>query len=315
MAKASFENVNYALRPAKTVERKMLCECFRRLSPIASLDTYRYVGFGSTYFSDFSLIHRALGITDLVSIEREIGKMDRFELNRPYGSIELMFGESTELLPELDWQARTIMWLDYDGKLKDDVLADVATFCRECAAGSLLVVSVNAHPDRGTDDERLKALRQRVGAGKMPHNVDPKRLAGWDLAEVTRRIIAAEIEDTLSELNGARPPNAHLRYKQLFNFNYRDGARMLTTGGLVYDVGQESLVSSCGFEQLDFVRGDGREAYEIIVPNLTFREMRHIDAQLPSSPHKKVNAPIKSKDLAAYEAIYRYFPRFVEAEL
>ena len=84
----------------------MLCECFRRLSPIARVDTYRYVGFGSTYFSDFSLIHRALGITDLVSIERETDKRDRFELNRPYGSIELMFGESTELLPELDWRAQ-----------------------------------------------------------------------------------------------------------------------------------------------------------------------------------------------------------------
>ena len=314
MAMASFERVNYTLRPAKVVERKMLCECFRRLSPLARVDTYRYVGFGSTYFSDFSLIHRALGITDLISIERETGKRDRFELNRPYGSITLMFGESTELLPELDWQPRTIMWLDYDGKLNDGVLADVATFCRSCTAGSLLVVSVNAHADEGTDEQRLDALRRRVGTGNVPHDVDPKRLAGWDLAELSRRIITAEIAETLSELNGARPSNAHLRYKQLFNFNYRDGARMLTTGGLVYDVGQEGLVSYCGFEQLNFVKTGG-DAYEIVVPNLTFREMRHIDAQLPSNPDQDLDAPLEPEDLAAYEAIYRYFPRFVEAEL
>ena len=310
----SFEKVNYALRPAKAVERKMLCESFRRLSPIARVDTYRYVGFGSTYFSDFSLIHRALGITDLVSIERATDKKERFELNRPYRSIKLMFGESTELLPELDWRARMIMWLDYDGKLNADVLADVATFCRSCTPGSLLVVSVNAHPETCTDDQRLSNLKQRVGSNKVPHDVDPKRLAGWDLAALSRRIIASEITETLLDRNGGRPPNAGLRYKQLFNFNYRDGARMLTTGGLVYDVGQESLVRYCSFGQLDFVR-DGQEAYEIVVPNLTFREMRHIDAQLPPSPGHTVDAPVEPEDLDAYKAIYRYFPRFVEADL
>ena len=171
---ASFEKVNYALRPAKAVERKMLCECFRRLSQIARVDSYRYVGFGSTYFSDFTLIHRALGITDLVSIERETNKKERFELNRPYGSINLMFGESTELLPELDWQPRTIMWLDYDGKLNADVLADIGTFCRSCTAGSVLVVSVNVHPDEGTDEKRLSALKERIDPNKVPYDVDPK---------------------------------------------------------------------------------------------------------------------------------------------
>ena len=292
----------------------MLVECFRRLSPFARVDTYRYVGFGSTYFSDFSLVHRALGVSDLVSIERETDKQERFELNRPYASIDLMFGDSTELLPELDWRARTIMWLDYDGMLNAGVLSDVATFCRSCTAGSLLVVSVNANPGEGPDEKRLEALKERVGSEKVPHDLNPKRLAGWDLAHVGRRIIAAEIAKTLSSRNGGLPPNAGLRYKQLFNFNYRDSARMLTTGGLVYEVGQETIVSHCGFEQLDFVM-DGDQAYEIVVPNLTFREMRHIDAQLPSSPGSIVDAPVGEDDLAAYKAIYRYFPRFVEAEL
>ena len=310
----SFEKINYAVRAAKSVERKMLCECFRRLLPIAPLETYRYVGFGSPYFSDFSLVHRALGITNLVSIEKATTKEARFELNRPYGSIKLLFGESTERLPELDWEVRTILWLDYEDMLNSDGLADIGTFCRSCTPGSLLVVTVNAHPERGTDEQRLEALRDRVGAGKVPHDVDPKRLAGWDLAALSRRIIAAEIERTLVERNGARPAADHLRYKQLFNFNYKDGARMMTTGGLVYDVGQECLVRRyCGFEQLDFVR-EGAEAYEIVVPNLTFREMRHIDRQLPVGLGQAVVAPIKSKDIEAYRAIYRYFPRFVEAE-
>ena len=70
----------------------------------------------------------------------------------------------------------------------------------------------------------------------------------------------------------------------------------------------------CDFDQLDFVR-NGSEAYEIVVPNLTLREMRHIDAQLPANSTENVDAPVKADDLSAYIAIYRYFPRFVEAEL
>lgn len=314
MTMASFEKVNYALRPAKTVERKMLCECFHRLSPIARVDTYRYVGFGSTYFSDFSLIHRMLGITKLVSIERVKDQCARFELNRPYRAIDLIFGESTEVLPELDWRARTILWLDYDGKLNANVLADISTFCRSCAAGSLLVVTVNAHQDNCNDERRLANLKERIGSENVPHDVKPKQLAGWDLAELNRRIIASKVEETVSVRNGARSSDTKLCYKQLFNFNYRDGARMLTTGGLIYDASQEDQVRNCGFDQLDFVR-DGSEAYEIIVPNLTFREMRHIDAQLPPISGQEVEAPIGDEDLAAYMAIYRYFPRFVEAEL
>jgi len=40
---SSYRDINYALRPAKAVERKMLCEAFRRLYPFGNIDAYRYV--------------------------------------------------------------------------------------------------------------------------------------------------------------------------------------------------------------------------------------------------------------------------------
>ena len=52
------------------------------------------------------------------------------------------------------------------------------------------------------------------------------------------------------------------------------------------------------------------------MPNLTFREIRHNDAQLrPDTGQKEVDDPITAEDLDAYIAIYRYLPGFVEAEL
>ncbi|MCY3886071.1 MAG: hypothetical protein OXG24_14290 [Gammaproteobacteria bacterium] len=310
---ASFEKVNYTLRPAKSIERKMLCECFRRLTPFSEIESYRYVGFGSTYFSDFSLIHRSLGISNLISIEREEESSERFEFNLPFRSIDLQMGQSTDLLPELDWSPRTILWLDYDCKINADVLADVATFCRSCTSGSVLVVTVNSQPDSESDQCRLKSLTRRVGESKIPTDIDPSRLGGWGTAECSYRIIGAEIESTISHRNGVLPKDNKLDYRQLFNFHYRDSARMLTTGGVVYKQCELSETNACRFEQLDFVRNAG-DAYEILVPNLTFKEMRHIEAQLPRG-EGGIEIPLDEQDIVAYERVYRYFPIFVEAEL
>ena len=43
----SYQKVNYALRPAKNIERKMICEALRQLSGFCLVETYRYIGFGS----------------------------------------------------------------------------------------------------------------------------------------------------------------------------------------------------------------------------------------------------------------------------
>jgi hypothetical protein len=43
---------------------------------------------GSPYFVDFILFHKYLNINDLVSIEREVSKKERFEFNIPYSGIK-----------------------------------------------------------------------------------------------------------------------------------------------------------------------------------------------------------------------------------
>jgi hypothetical protein len=65
----SFRKIDYRLRPAKAVERRMMAESFLRLRPFGSVETYRYVGMGSVYFADFSLFHAVCGFETMVSIE------------------------------------------------------------------------------------------------------------------------------------------------------------------------------------------------------------------------------------------------------
>jgi len=309
----SYEFINYALRPAKNIERRMLCEAFRRLSEFGRLDSYRYIGFGSTYFSDFSLFHKSLRITNNVSIEHDVKNEERFEFNRPYSCIRLEFGESNEILPKLTWDVKTIAWLDYDYKLDQGILTDVAFVCSNAPPGSIIVVTVDAKPEEYS--KRMKSLKSRVGEQKLPQGLSEPKLGEWGTANISRRIIANEIDTTISARNGGRPTGAKLLYKQLFNFHYADGAKMLTVGGIIYNEGQSDLEEKCGFEQLDFVR-TSEAPYTIEVPSLTLKEIRHLDRQLPCDDLNHVDAPsIPAKDISRYALIYRYFPAFVEAEI
>lgn len=317
---ASYERIHYGLRPAKNVQRKMLVETFRRLSVFGATDSYRYIGFGSTYFSDFSLFHKSLGIKNMISIERDLDNKGRFEFNRPFSCVQIAFGESNEILPTLSWNAKTILWLDYDGTLEPSVLTDIRFFCASAAPGSVIVATVNAEPYGLIEKEsRLDKLQNILGKERIPPDVKESDLSDWGTARVYRRILTAEILGTLSERNGGLANGNKLEYRQLFDFCYRDGDRMLTIGGLLFERGQKLNMESCGFHQLDFTRSSTKansKPFFIEVPKLTYREIRHLDRQLPRAKNKRLALPrVRPEDVKNYENIYRYFPTFAETEV
>lgn len=314
MMAGSYEKINYALRPAKSIERKMMAEALRRLSGFGALEDYRYVGFGSTYFTDFRLFHKSLGIIDMISIEKDVNNQDRFEFNRPYGCIEMRFETSTDALPKLPAGVRTILWLDYDNQLNRDVLADVNYFSARAQQGSVLIITVNVNPGKNYKT-RLRRLVKRVGRGNVPTRVRLKDLPKWGTALVTRDIIDNKIKETLQERNGLLPTRSQILYKQIFNFHYQDSSRMLTVGGVLYDEGQDGIVAQCNFDSLPFVRTD-ENPYSIEVPPLTLKEIRHLNAQLPIDDPADLEASrIPEEHLDQYSRVYRHFPSFVEAEL
>jgi hypothetical protein len=299
----------------------MLCETFRRLSIFGKVEAYSYIGFGSTFFSDFALFHKSLNISSMTSIEKDVSKKDRFEFNRPFRCIEIEYGNSREIIPNLNWETRSILWLDYDSRLTKNVLLDINSFCAKAIPASLIIISVNVEPEKinipydDIPNYRLEQLRKAVGVVRFPKDLRGKELAKWGTAKVCRKIIYNEIMQTLNGRNGIRKKGNKLCYKQLFNFHYSDNAKMLTTGGLLYDEGQEHLIDQCAFNDLSFVRQND-ESYHIEVPSLTFKEIRHINEQLPKKNGQQLVAPaVQSTDIDKYEKIYRYFPAFTEANL
>jgi hypothetical protein len=137
--------IDYRIRPAKSVERKMLCEAWGKLGAFRALSGYRYVGFGSAFFTDFMLVHRVLGIHDMVSIEKNAQHSERFEFNKPFRCIQMEFGTATERLPFIDLKNKpAIVWLDYEVMLNEVILNDIQTVVGRLVSGSSLVVCVNA---------------------------------------------------------------------------------------------------------------------------------------------------------------------------
>ena len=318
----SFEKINYTLRPAKSIERKMLCEAFHRLSSFGKIECYSYVGFGSTYFSDFSLFHKSLNIQSMISIEKHEGKKDRFEFNKPFRCIEMCYGSANTVLPTINWDSRKIVWLDYDGELSNEVLLDIKTLCLKVKPGSIILVSVNVNPKTNSDIEfediqeyRINELTEAVGINKIPIDVKDTNLANWGTAKICREIIHSEIVTALTTINVDKGAGAKLCYEQLFNFHYSDNAKMLTVGGIIFDEGQQSTVQQCSFDDLSFVAKD-TTPYLIEIPNLTFKEIRCIDEQLPKKEGEIIMLPsVRPTDIEKYEKNYRFFPTFTEANL
>jgi hypothetical protein len=317
--------INYNLRPAKSIERKMLAEAFQRLSPFGAVKGYRYVGFGSFYFSDFALFHGRLGITKMVSIERDKENNDRFTFNKPYNCIDIEFGESNDVLPKLDWDVRSIVWLDYDGKLDKGVLADINFICTNALPGSIIIFSVNVHPDTFPEetmdstalyDARIHELATRIGEENIPIDITSKDLTGWNFSELCRKIIGNNIDEAINYRSGPKEEDNKIQFVQLYNFEYQDGARMLTYGGILIEKSQMAILASCDFSSLSFTCPKNDEPYRIEVPKLTFKEIRHLNSQLPLKTNEDLEGKaIPQEDLNRFKKIYRYFPAFTEADI
>jgi hypothetical protein len=311
---ASYRKINYAIRPGKNIQRKMISEMCSCLKVLRRLNTYRYIGFGSTFFSDFSLFHRRLGFRNMISIEKELGDRERFEFNRPLGCIKLKFGESTDILSELDWtDIPSIVWMDYDTQLDKAKMDDTRFLAENLSSESFLIVTLRAVAQDfgGNTEKRLLKLKSDLG-DRMPHDIRPRDFVANRLPHTLRYIIYSNIQNILSQRNAALPEGSRFVYKQLLNSVYDDGTRMLTVGGILIQESQLPNFSHCDFNSLDFYR-EAQEYYLIRVPSLTYKERRHLDAQLPSD---EASSPgVSEEDVREYDRLSRYFPWFVEAEL
>src|SRR5215467_3649289 len=136
--------VQYDLRPAKQVERRMLMDAFQRLAESGfQIRDYQYTGFGSVYFVDFILFHKIFGLQRLLSLEHEAVLESRVRFNKPFSCVDVRMQPAAVAIPNLSRDLKHILWLDYDGILRRDFLSDIKAALSILPAGSILLVTVD----------------------------------------------------------------------------------------------------------------------------------------------------------------------------
>ena len=315
---ASFESINYTLRPNKNVERKLILECLTGLSSVLDFSKYLYVGLGSMWFVDFILAHKQLLISEMISIERDAPK--RAEFNIPFSVIRVEPGETTKVLPRLNLPGRLVIaWLDYDtGLLTSPVLQDTSTICSQVSEGSVVLITLNASSSslRNQKDLHGNALSEedvlrRFGRDLIPKPAPLEATQPNGFPKFLAEILFEHIHRVIRKAGRSEV------FLPLFNFKYKDNAPMITIGGIIAgDKIVSAVVERISQLALDFV--SGAQQLVIDVPHLTFKEKLALDrilpkAQVPSiADVEKLGFPLKQAQIDSYYKFYRYYPTFAE---
>jgi hypothetical protein len=326
--------INYAVRPSKSVERKMLAKIFERLQHFARLDEYVYVGFGSKYFTDFSYFHKVLNFSNMISIESDRTNKKRYEFNAPFRCVKVKFGRSTEVLPTLSELSnhRTVTWLDYDECPKKYMLEDLSILLGMVKSGSIVALSYNSKPPSmfelkdefgDLEDGYFRShLRQMFDSDSIVReSLVDSGLGIWanyrsELQKIFYRHVGTYLADRNTSLEGIDK----YQFTQLGNFAYRDGAPMSTLVFIVYKESEVSNFRSAKFGDFMFYRCSNAD-YLINVPNLTIKEVMCLSGIMPITESEIMMDPklwddkiFTAEDVRSFSDIYNFHPSFLEVE-
>lgn len=310
---SSSEKINYYIRPAKQVERKLMIEALQCLKKSYDISRYNYVGMGSLYFVDFQMVHKFLGINKMISMEMDEEKIKRYEFNKPYTFIEVIPGLSTQTLPTLNWNQQMLIWLDYDSKISKSMIEDIQIICQNSRRGNILIVTIDAEPKRFEDEypkDHQQRMLSRLDNIKMilhphyPTDIRPSDLSLKKFPSLLHRIVTDTIKDTL----GIK----HFDFFQIFNIVYEDTSQMYTFG-CVFEKDEKKISESCVLD-LQYV-SPGANLKKIKLPILTQKEKIYFDKLIPNIQKKLKCFEMSQEKLSNYEEYYKYYPQYFEALL
>jgi hypothetical protein len=305
----SYLDVQYDLRPAKQVERRMLIDILMSLmSSGFPLQEYQYTGFGSVYFVDFILLHRYLGMSKLQSVEHDLSIEKRVHFNRPFAPVRIRMSPIGDIIPELNNDINHVLWLDFDDRISSEILSDVVLAAYQLSVGSILLVTVDVEPPSdGQTPAQLMAYHEEHAGEFFEHEWSASNFSPSKLPETVLRIVKNAI---FRGLTGRE----NVGYQQLVKFIYADGHEMITLGGMIVTEQVRQRVLASGLEKKPFVLLDANhDLYRIKVPRLTRKERLHLDGFMPCPDDWVPDAfEMSSEEVLSYRDIYRYHPAYAE---
>lgn len=311
---ASFDSINYSIRPSKSVQRGIVFEGLRRMSDAIDMDSAVYVGFGSIWFTDFVQAHKVLDIDDMVSIEaNEIG-FRRATFNKTYRTISVMEGRASARLPdvlELDgYDARPwVIWLDYDNAFDEEVVEDMQWVVSNAPPNSVVLFTLSAtqnaygrKPIHRPD--RIRALFGDVVPDDLSKDDCLKETLPITLASLAMDFLKSEVADA------ARPGG----FVEAFRLPYLDSVAMVTVGGILPARGAAAAARALVAD----ARWKGVVEEIIEAPPMTLREIATLQAELPSVAAltreriQELGFDLHERQVQSFQRYYKYLPSFAE---
>jgi hypothetical protein len=312
-ARSSASFISYDLRPAKQAERRMIMDYLTSLKESGiAVSGHRYIGLGGIRFYDFALVHRFLGISDLVSCERSKKMWSRSLFNRPFSNIKIQreavgsyIRTNLELKP-------AVCWLDYDNALNSAIIDDIQMIGRKSQLGSAAFVTVACEMPRDMSDltelQRLEQIKEEFG--EFASDCDEDDMEEANFSNAYFKILKSVF---LNSFSGREDGN----FIRNFNVIYKDSINMLTVGGCFISDEYAKKFRISIRQKMKFLTNE-ESPYKIRNYTMTEKE-RHL---FEFSASARKNCPeanmlrelgFSDDDLKSYRELVRFMPRYVEA--
>lgn len=310
---ASFNIVNYSLRPSKSIQRQIVFEGLRTLLDRLNLQDVVYVGFGSIWFVDFVMAHKILAIDSMISIEQDEIGYARARFNSPFATVKIRQGASSEVLPVIcrdeaingrPW----VLWLDYDRYFDEDMNDDLRLVVERAPENTIMLVTFNALEGKyGAAKERPARLRE-LFESVVPANLSKNQCKDQRMQRTLAELGVKFMKSTALD---ARRPGG---FVPAFEIIYRDSAPMVTVGGVLPSEANQRIAQSV-------VKASGwrcKPSEPIRAPHLTMREAMALQSRLPDpsglsrSTVQALRFDLDEKEIEVYERYYREYPAFAE---
>lgn len=252
-------------------------------------------------------------------LQSEVSKTinNRYIFNKPYGFIDLTFGELCSAIDAIEWNKdqKNIIWLDYDEFIDDTQLLGLEKCILNSSRGDLIIFSTSMGSDADLRYESFKELAEttdRIGEKVPKKDCDDKYIH-----IPIRKLIADTVQVAISKKNASRP-NDVLEYNisNVLEVTYSDGTPMYSYGIIIYDESDSVESSEFPVNHLKNKRWFPKEdCYKIYVPALTHKEMNAINQLLPTSSLEVLYEKfpfIEKKTIRKYVEIWNYYPHFFE---
>lgn len=332
----SAQQFSYPLRPGKFVDRALFVELLQHVDRYMPMREAVYVGFGGPCMEDHRVIHAALGLKRMISIEKDDDILAQQKFNRPLREIVCVHRDAKDFVDEFEAELkrarvrpteRRIIWFDYEAprelmrQLQTlQALIDLAN------DGDVIRITLNAHAgslggfkegegESELHTRRMSKLAERFG-DFLPEGLSPESTQGAHYpGAVLEAVKLAALRATGSSSRTFLP---------LLIVNYADGQTMLTVAGVV--LADEDVSDFLGKTKIAkwpyYSRGWSNVERVSDAPYLTMRERMHMDQavinatnKLPAKLQYLANKHRGSDLISLYRRYQRFFPRFQHVDM